>query len=280
MMRISCLSVQWAAIGCVTLAVQLLGIPAARAQNTPGLTIEQKEEFLRTAKIIKEKSAKKGITDTQRVTLSDGKLTHDASVQRIDEHKDVFQAQDGSSEMNFKDTYKFNLAAWKLARMLGIEDMMPPYVERKLQGSGASFSWWVDDVMMDEEDRTKKHENAPDLEAWNNEMYVVRVFDQLIFNTDRNLTNLLIDKNWHIWMIDHSRSFRIRHDLRNAQNLVKCDRALLAKMKALDQESLKKELSPYVNTEEIKGLLARRDAIVKFFESKGDSALYDRPKRS
>jgi hypothetical protein len=157
---------------------------------------------------------------------------------------------------------------------------MPPYVERKFKGDSASYSWWVDNVMMDEEDRTKKNVTAPDLDAWNHEMYTVRVFDQLIYNTDRNLTNLLIDKDWHIWMIDHSRSFRMRHDLRNVKNLVQCDRALLAKMKALDEPTLRKELSPYVNGEEIKGLLARRDAIVKFFESKGPGALYDRPKRS
>jgi hypothetical protein len=250
------------------------------AQTAPALTIEQKEEFLRNAKIVGDKSAKKGITDTQRVTLSDGTLTHDASVQRIDEHKDVFQSQDGTSEFNFKDTYKFNLAAWKLARLLGIDDMMPPYIDRKYKGDSASYSWWVDDVMMDEEQRTKQHTTAPNLDAWNQEMYVVRVFDQLVYNTDRNLGNLLIDKSWHIWMIDHSRTFRTRHDLRNAKNLVQCDRNLLAKMKALNEPTLKKELSPYVNGEEIKGLLARRDLIVKFFESKGESALYDRPKRS
>lgn len=278
-MRICRLSVRLAAIVSLGLNVQVWGGLALHAQEAPSLTIEQKEEFLRTARIVTQKSAKKGVTDTQRVTLSDGKLTHDASVQRINDHKDVFQGQDGTSEMNFKDTYKFNIAAWKLARLLGIDDMMPPYVDRKFQGESASISWWVDDVMMDEEDRTKKHVNAPDQNAWNEEMYVVRVFDQLIFNTDRNLTNLLIDKNWHIWMIDHSRSFRMRHDLRNAKNLVKCDRDLLAKMKALDQATLKQELSPDVNGEEIKGLLARRDVIVKFFESQGPSVLYDRPRR-
>jgi hypothetical protein len=279
-MRISRRYARWAAIAGLWLGVQAWGTVAARAEDAPSLTIEQKEEFLRTARIVNQKSAKKGITDTQRVTLTDGKITHDASVQRIDEHKDVFQGQDGTTEMNFKDTFKFNIAAWKLARLLGIDDMMPPYVERPFQGASASFSWWVDDVMMDEEERTKKHLTAPDLETWNDEMYVVRVFDQLIFNTDRNLTNLLIDKNWHIWMIDHSRAFRMQHGLRNAKNLVKCDRDLLAKMKVLDQATLKQELSPYVNSEEIKGLLARRDVIVKFFESKGPSVLYDRPKRS
>lgn len=278
-MRISRHTLRWAALGGLALAVQFYALPAP-AQDPSTLTIEQKEEFLRTAKISTEKSAKKGITDTQRVTLTDGKLTHDASVQRINDHKDVFQAQDGSSEFNFKDTWKFNIAAWKLARLLGLDDMMPPYVERKFKGDSASYSWWVDNVMMDEEDRTKKNITAPDPDAWNHEMYTVRVFDQLIYNTDRNLTNLLIDKDWHIWMIDHSRSFRMRHDLRNVKNLVQCDRALLARMKALDEPTLRKELSPYVSGEEIKGLLARRDAIVKFFESKGPGALYDRPKRS
>jgi hypothetical protein len=277
-MRTSHHTLRWVALG--SLALVPFGAIPIRAQDPATLTIEQKEEFLRTAKITAEKSAKKGITDTQRVALSDGKLTHDASVQRIDDHKDVFQGQDGTSEFNFKDTWKFNVAAWKLARLLGIDDMMPPYIERKFKGDSASYSWWVDNVMMDEEDRTKKNITAPNLDAWNQEMYVVRVFDQLIYNTDRNLTNLLIDKDWHIWMIDHSRSFRMRHDLRNEKNLVQCDRALLARMKALDAATLKKQLSPYVNGEEIKGLLARRDLIVKFFESKGPGALYDRPKRS
>lgn len=278
-MRTSRLPLRWLALGSLAWTIPFSAMPL-RAQDPATLTIEQKEEFLRTAKITTEKSAKKGITDTQRVTMTDGKLTHDASVQRIDEHKDVFQGQDGTSEFNFKDTWKFNIAAWKLARLLGIDDMMPPYVDRKFKGDSASYSWWVDNVMMDEEERTKKNQTAPNLDAWNQEMYVVRVFDQLIYNTDRNLTNLLIDKDWHIWMIDHSRSFRMRHELRNEKNLVQCDRALLAKMKALDAATLKKQLSPYVNGEEIKGLLARRDLIVKFFESKGPGALYDRPKRS
>ncbi|MBZ5578338.1 MAG: hypothetical protein LAP40_17375 [Acidobacteriia bacterium] len=261
-------------------AFLLLHAPwSLRAGDAPGLTIDQKEEFLRSAKIIAETPAKKGVTDTRRVTLSDGKITHDANVQRVDEHKDFFEGEDGTKELNFKDTYKFNVAAWKLARLLGIDDMMPPYVERKYAGQAASFSWYVDNDKMDEAERLKKKLTAPNAEQWNQEMYVVRVFDQLIFNIDRNPGNLRIDTSWHIWMIDHSRSFRTRHDLRAPQNLVQCDRTLLVKMKGLDQASLEKELMPYLNKEEIKGLLARRDRIVRLFEEKGESALYDRPPR-
>jgi hypothetical protein len=257
-----------------------LALPLYAADATPSLTVEQKEQFLRTAKIVSDKSAKKGITDTRRVTLSDGNVTHDANVQRIDEHKDKFEFSDGTTEFNFVDTYKFNIAAWKLAKLLGIDDMIPPYVERKYKGDSASFSWYVDNDMMDEEQRKAQKLNAPNIDAWNQEMYVTRVFDQLIFNIDRNLGNLRIDKQWHIWMIDHTRSFRIRNDLRNPQDLLECDRNLLTKMKTLDQATLEKELKPYVGKEQIKALLARRDLIVKFFESKGPGVLYTRPSRS
>ena len=50
-------------------------------------------------------------------------------------------------------------------------------------------------------------------------MYVVRVFDQLIHNVDRNLTNLLILKDWTIVMIDHSRSFRLSHSSKRLSNI-------------------------------------------------------------
>jgi hypothetical protein len=250
------------------------------AEGGQGLTYEQKEEFLRTAHIESVKTSKKGITDTVVVTLSDGKTTHDASVQRIDEYKATFQGSSGASETNFKDTYKFNIAGWKLAKLLGVDDMVPPSVERKYEGTSASFTWWIEGVMMDEQERLKKKTSPPDLERWNHEVYVVRVFDQLIYNTDRNMTNMLIDKDWRLWMIDHSRAFRMQHNLQMAKNLVQCDRKLLEKMKTLDQATLEKELRPYVTKEEIKGLLARRDIIVKTFEAKGADALYDRPPRT
>ncbi len=243
------------------------------------LTYDQQEAFLRTAKITSEKASKKGITGTVRVTMTDGKTTHDASVQRIDDHQAVFQGQNGTTELNFKDTYMFNIAGWKLARMLGIEDMVPPSVERSYAGTSASFTWWIDDVLMDEEERLSKKVSPPDPDRWNKEIQVMHVYDQLMYNTDSNATNLLIDKQWRVWLIDHTRAFRMQKTLLNAKMLTTCDRNLLAKMKALDAAGVQKEMKNYLEKGEIQGLLARRDLIVKFFESKGDSALYDRPSR-
>ena len=239
------------------------------------LTDRQKEEFLAKAKVADSKDAKKGTTGTLRVTLTDGKTTHDASVQAIDESKQFFLG-----EIGFKDSYKFNIAGWKLARLVDIEDMIPPSVRRSYGGMPASFTWWIDNFMMDEADRRAKNMEPPDSNAWNQENNVMQVFDQLISNVDRNQTNMVIDKDWHLWLIDHSRSFRVNKTLKDPSVLKAIDRNMLAKMKALDEPTLTKEFGSGVNKNEVRSLLARRDLIVKIFEAKGESALFDRPKRN
>lgn len=243
------------------------------------MTWQEKEEFLKNAKIVKTHGVSKGITGTERVTLSDGNLTHDASVQRIDESKAKFEGAAGASEINFRDSYKFNIAGWKLALMLGLDDMVPPSVERSYKGSTAAYTWWVDDVMMDEGDRMKKKMAAPDKDAWNKEMFVMHVFDQLIHNMDRNIGNMLIDKSWHLWLIDHTRSFRLFRQVKNPKMLQKCDRAMLEKMKTLTEANLRETMANYLTREEVRGLIGRRDMIVKTFAAKGDAALFDRPSR-
>jgi len=240
-----------------------------------GLTWQQKEEFLTKAKIVESKGAKKGVTGTSRVTLKDGTLTHDASVQTIDESKQFFL-----NEIGFKDSYRFNIAAWKLARLIGLEDMVPPSVKRSFEGKSGSFTWWVDDVMLDETDRKAKNLQAPDNTTWQNENNIMQVFDQLIFNMDRNQTNILIDKNWHLWLIDHGRSFRTHKDLKDASVLKGIDRNMLAKMKLLDESTLTKEFGRDVTKAEIQGLLGRRDRIVKVFEAKGPGVLFERASRN
>src|ERR1700693_6471085 len=121
----------------------VLGATCSRAADAASdLTYEQKEAFLRTAKIVSEKPAKKGTTDSVRVTLSDGKITHDASVQTIDERKAVFHGASGTTEMNFRDTFEYNIAASKLALMLGIDDMVPVSAARSYKGKNGSFTWW------------------------------------------------------------------------------------------------------------------------------------------
>lgn len=245
----------------------------AAAPSPVSLTREQQETFLLEARIVRSRAAPKGITGSRRVTLSDGVVTHDAHVQSIDESRREFQGLRGV-ELNFRDSWRYNVAAYRLSVLLGL-DMVPVSVERRYQQRPAAFTWWVDDVMMDEGTRLKDRVRAPDLVAWNQQMYVVRVFDQLIYNTDRNLGNLLITSDWRVWMIDHTRAFRRHRTLQADKNLRGCDRTLLTRLEALDKRTLERELSRWLELGELEAILWRRDAIVKFFRSAPPQTLFD-----
>ena len=234
------------------------------ASDEPTLTKEQIRQFLLTAKVVKSEHTKKGITEPWRLTLTDGTLTHDASFQAIDEHKATKQLARGT-ELGFVDSYKYNIAAYQLAELLGLDDMLPVYVERKWKGDPGSLSWWLP-VKMDEVERHKQNLTAPDADAWNNQMYKVRVFDQLTGDTDINLTNVLIGEDWKIWRVDFTRAFRLHKDLKDPKDLVRCDRQLFDKLKTLDGNELAARTKSYLTKDEVKAVMARRDKIVTQFE--------------
>lgn len=243
----------------------------------PALSRAEMEAFLRQARIVRTRPVSKGITRTERATLTDGVLTHDASIQTIDESRREFQTSRGV-ELNVRDTWRFNVAAYLLDALLGL-GMIPATVERSYRGLDASFTWWVDDVLMDEGERLRRRVRPPDLWSWNDQMWIVRVFDQLIDNTDRNVGNLLIDRAWRLWMIDHTRAFRWRRTIRSPENLVRCDRELLERLRALDEATLEREQGRDIGLREIEGILARRDLIVQHFDRAGPGVLDERGSR-
>src|SRR5205814_4225854 len=253
--------------------VCLLGAGLLTASDEPTLTKEQIRQFLLTAKVVKSEHTKKGITDPWRLTLTDGTATHDASFQSIDEHKATKQLASGT-ELRFVDSYKYNIAAYQLAELVGMDDMLPVYVERKWKGDTGSLSWWLP-VKMDEVERHKQKLTPPDSDAWNHQMYRVRVLDQLVYDNDPNLTNVLIGENWKIWRVDFTRAFRLSKDLRDPKDVEHCDRQLLEKLKALDGNELAEKTKGYLTKDEVKAVMARRDKIVallqKLIAEKGES---------
>ena len=235
------------------------------ATEEPTLSKEQIKQFLLTAKVVSSQSSKKGVTHPSRLTLSDGTLTHDASFQPIDEHKTVMKFSSGRTEMNFVDSYKYNLAAYGLAELIGFDDMMPVYVERMWKGQMGSLSWWLP-VKMDEGERLKQKLDPPDSDAWTNQMYRIRVFDALVYDSDPNLTNVLIGSDWKLWRIDFTRAFRTYHELQNPKDLIRCDRRLFEKLRALNADELTEKTKQYLTKSEIEAVMARRDKIVHLFQ--------------
>ena len=262
-------------LAVVVFAQQPAATPSQSSGAKPALTDAQMEDFLLHAKVVKTHNAKKGITGSIRATLSDGTLTHDAQIQTIDERMQQFQGSGGTVEFDFRDSWSFNVAGYRVDRLIGM-NMVPVSVDRRWNYKDAAFTWWIDDVKMDEETRLKQKEEPPSVAAWNQQMQMVRTFDELIANVDRNLGNLLITTDWRLWPIDHTRAFRNNHELKKPANVTHADRAVIERMKALDKETLRKTTGKYLTTFQIDALLARRDAIVKRLGELGPSALFDR----
>ena len=252
--------------------------PAAPASLAPS-TDADREAFLLKAKIIKTKGVKGGVTASRRATVLLGTFEHDAHVQTIDEYKATMSLSTGT-ELDFRDSFRNNVAAYRLDRMLGL-GMVPVTVVRTYDRKPSSFTWWVDDVMMDEKKHYLEKIAAPDAAAWNHQIWVVRVFDQLIYNVDRNLGNLLIEHTWRIWMIDHTRAFKVFKDLKTPKDLGDhCERKLLAALRRLDGATLKTAMKDLLMPGQIEGLLGRRDRIVAYYDAKvaalgEDKVLYD-----
>jgi hypothetical protein len=267
-----------ATAGRVILCLWLVAGTAAAQPPPPALDCGQIETFLKKARIGRQRALPVGVTLPSRATLDDGRLQHDAAIQTVDASSASHPTAQGGTELNFRDSWQFNVAGYELARMLGL-NMVPPYVERIVGGVRASLSWMVPGVMM-ERDRVLKDLAPPDVERWNAQVLAARAFRELIADTDGNMTNLLITKDWRVWIIDFTRAFRTATTLHEPGRLTAMDRRLLAAMKALSRDEMRKRLDRWLDRGRIDAVLARRDLIVRLVDghvsAKGEAAvLYD-----
>jgi len=229
------------------------------------LTPDEMRVFLAEARIVKTRRNGKGVTASQIATLSDGRVTHEAQVQTVDVARAFFQAG-GRTEVNFRDSYKYNIAGYELARLLGM-DNVPMSVERRVQGAIGAVTWWLDDVLMDEKERIKKNVRVPDQVRRGQQVQIMRVFDQLIQNVDRNQGNLVWDRSWKLWLVDHTQAFRLGKELTKLDDLASCDRSLFDALRRLTAEALKGAVGNSLTGPEIEAVMARRDLLVEHFDA-------------
>ncbi len=262
-------------LGAALASFALVGVLAGA--DEPNFTEEQKIDFMQHAKVIASKSSKKGVTHPWELTLSDGKVTHDVIFKPIDERRLQGPAPGGGTELNFRDYWGYDIAGYRIAKLLGMDDMVPVYTERRWNGMTGSVSLLVPNLQFDEADRHSRKIDVPVpvVDEWNKQMYKVRVLTQLFYDMDPNLTNVLITKDWKIWRIDFTRAFRLYHDLKDPKDLVQCDRQVLAKLRQLTYDGVFDATKPYLTKNEVKALIARRDKMLAYFDKlvaqKGES---------
>ncbi len=271
------------ALACAILLT--LGVQTPAAETTPawGLPLDgqEAEAFLKNAKIISIRKLKsKAVTRPRKIELSDGEQTHFAVFKTIDDYYPKREFADGQVELQFSDSYEYEIAAYELDKLLGL-GIVPPAVERRIKGDEGALSFWVDGAMTEWDRLMVKKIHPPDMIAWNHQMYTIRVFLQLIYDTDfNNLNNLLVTPDWKVYSIDASRAFRTYKELRREESLQHFSRPLLAALQDLTFEELKAKLKKWLSKKQIEAVLARRTLILELAERRvaehgEENVLYD-----
>lgn len=230
----------------------------------PFKTDEEVMEFLRTAKIVSIKDIPVGVARPRKALLEKDGIRANAKFSSIHEQKDRVELA-GRREFDFRDDAIFDCAAQELGKLLGM-DNLPPVVQRTIGSEKGILQIWVEKSMT-ERDRLKDKVVPPDAIRWNFQIQTMRLFDNLVYNTDRNAGNIVIDKDWKIWLIDHTRAFRKYDDLPNARVMVVVNRGIWEKLLALDEGQVKERLKPYLRGFEIDAVLNRRKKIIEYFRA-------------
>ncbi len=253
------------ALAAVWAASTLLMAAAASAQDW-GLPLrgEEAEEFLRTAAVLSVRPLKsKAVTRPMKVELSDGTRSLSAVFKTVDEYEPVKRFDNGEVELQFTDSFEYEIAAYELDTMLGL-GIVPPAVRRRINRDVGSLSLWVEGAMTEWERIEVKKAHPPDLEAWNEQMYTIRLFLQLIADSDyTNINNLLVTPDWKIYKIDSSRAFRNTLELRREGSLERFSRRVLASLRALDRKELDHRLGPWLTKKQIEALWVRRGLVLE-----------------
>ena len=231
------------------------------------LSVEEKETFLRRAKIVRTRPIGTGVTGSLRATLSDGTTTHDAQIQGVDINRARFDAGP-KTEFNFRDSYRFNIAGYRLARLIGLKNV-PISVNRDVGGKPVAMTWWIDDVAMDERQRVERQAAGPGV-RFATQVQLMRVWDELIQNRDRNQGNMLCAKDCTWWLIDHTRAFRDGKELLHPDQLTRIGRGFLARLRALNAGSVAAELTKdrALTKVEAAAVVGRRDLLVTHYDDR------------
>jgi hypothetical protein len=251
----------------LTCLVLLLGLQSGLvgAQSEAGLPLvgKEAERFLRTAEIVDVESAgTRGVTQPHKVELSDGHRTCFAVFKTIDDYAMKKEFDDGTFEVHFSDSYRYEIAAYELDKLLGL-GMVPPTVERRVRHDVGSLSLWVEGAMTEGDRLADGTLHPPNLAQWNDQIQTLRLFLQLIYDSDyRNINNMLVTPDWKIYKIDSSRAFRHWKKLQPHLELTRFSKRLLAALAGLDREALDDRLGEWLDTRQIDALWARRGILL------------------
>jgi hypothetical protein len=154
----------------------------------------------------------------------------------------------------FWESYRSEIAAYELDKLLDMR-MVPPAVERSVQGEVGAAIMWLEGIRSVKQTGGK----VPTGVIWGKALRRMLLFDNLIGNADRNAGNILIGSPGELILIDHSRAFVA--DRRLPNKVERVDAELWERMKTLTAEELTRALRPWLDDEAIGAMIQRRNQI-------------------
>jgi acylphosphatase len=217
-------------------------------------------EFLRSADIVANEKIEIGITAPRHLTLEDNGVRVSAAFRYVDEPHSRVRLADGTYFQKLRDYCGFEVAAYQISLMLGM-DNVPPAVHRRIGREDGTVQIWVEGTMMESE-RIEQELRAPNGLDWGRQIQEMLVLDELLGNIDRNPGNMLIDADWKVWLIDHTRAFQQGDKLKNAARIRMVRREFWEALKALDEDTVKAAVSNELDGKNINDMFTRRDLLV------------------
>lgn len=201
------------------------------------------EEYLRTAECVRMDDVSRSMPDAKRCVLRPG-----GPVARM-----IWKPLIPSVRRGFRESGKADIAAYALNKLLKL-DMIPPVVDRELQGYKGVATFWVENVV-DATDGASPSASAR--VHWEQQRIRMSMFDMLIGNKDRNTGNILRDAAWNMILIDHSRAFGAVTEL--SQPVGEIDQEYWARIEKLTRPQLDGALGKWLEPDEIAAILERRN---------------------
>jgi hypothetical protein len=220
--------------------------------------------FLTNAAVVgePERFDEAAITGPLRVTLTDGSRTYRAVFKHEDTKYPEFRFSDGRVVEDARDSYRHEIAAYELARLLGL-DFVPPCVERIIDSKKGALCFWVEGSMTEAERRERGLLSSDPVE-YRGQLREIELFQQLIADLDySDLRNLVVDDDLRIYKVDSSMAFDSDRELLTGLYSSRLSRRLIEALETLDKNKINETLKPWLHKDQLGGLWQRRNRILK-----------------
>lgn len=236
------------------LAIACSGAEFLRSETAKpaDLSPREIEVYLKTAPIVSiKKDATTGRTMPWKVTMDDGKTKLQGMFKRVH----------APWPNPMVDSYKYELAAYELSKLLDL-DIIPPTVEREIEGFKGSLQYFLPDCMS-EADRERQRLQPPDLKAFLDRLDEIKVFEALVKDPCLDKDDTLIRKEtWKVYRVDFAEAFAPSQGLGADCPINRCSRHLFEHLQKIARQIIEARLKPYLSDKDINALNERKRKIV------------------